>query len=66
MNDYSLPCQICVDIEKRQKDMTPPVEVTQHEPFNDRSKKLPYGAISTRQIPVKRNLAKARKYKPGY
>jgi hypothetical protein len=66
MNDYSLQCQICEDIKKSQQDMSPPVEVTQHEPFNDRASKLPYGAKSTRQIPVKQNLAKARRYKPSY
>ena len=33
---------------------------------NKEEKKLPYGAVSERQIPVKRDLAKARKWKPSF
>jgi hypothetical protein len=31
-----------------------------------KQKKLPYGAVSERQIPIKRELRKARNWKPGF
>jgi hypothetical protein len=31
-----------------------------------KQEKLPYGAVSERQIPIKRELRKARNWKPGF
>ena len=65
MINYSGPCPVCAELRKEAKNIDPIKETIQHEPFNDRSQKLPYGAYSKRQIPVKRALKKAKTWKPG-
>lgn len=42
------------------------IEQKSLDAMDNNRKKLPYGADSERQIPVKRELRKARNWKPGF
>jgi len=64
MDDYMKPCTICIQIAMEQQDSTPIVTPEPPEKYNE-FKRLPHGAYSKKQIPIKRELAKAKKWKVG-